>query len=92
VSYAVADGKLVVYPGPGFETVAAYDLGEEGPELPPHAVVGPLAPALPVLAAEHVLFGRTPLRWDAWVEAWERDQDGKGHEPPLPPAAGLLPV
>jgi hypothetical protein len=92
VPYAVADGKLVVYPGPGFETVAAYDLGEEGPELRPRAVVGPLAPALPVLAAEQVLFSRTPLRWDAWVEAWERDQDGKGHEPPLAPAMRLLPV
>jgi hypothetical protein len=39
-----------------------------------------------------VVFGKRPLRWADWVAAWERDQDGKGHEPPLMPDVCLLPA
>ena len=38
-----------------------------------------------------VLFGRSPLRWEDWVAAWQRDQDGKAHEPLLLPDVRLLP-
>ena len=26
-----------------------------------------------------------PVRWADWLATWQRDQDGKGHEPPLLP-------
>ncbi len=38
-----------------------------------------------------VLFSRMPLWWADWVSAWERDQDGKAHEPSLLPEVRLLP-
>ena len=40
---------------------------------------------------DRVLFSRAPLKWADWVEAWQRDQDGKGHEPPLLPDVRFLP-
>jgi hypothetical protein len=43
------------------------------------------------LAWDRLRFDRMPLRWVDWVGAWERDQDGKAHEPPLLPEVRLLP-
>jgi hypothetical protein len=40
--------------------------------------------------AETVPFGQQPIRWVDWVETWERDRAGKGHEPPLLPNAVLV--
>jgi hypothetical protein len=40
---------------------------------------------------ERIRFDRAPVRWADWVAAWQRDQDGKGHEPPLLPGVRLLP-
>jgi hypothetical protein len=37
----------------------------------------------PVLSAEEVMFKGKEVRWEAWVDVWERDAAGKGHEPPL---------
>jgi hypothetical protein len=36
-----------------------------------------------VLSAEEVMFKGKEVRWEAWVDVWERDAAGKGHEPPL---------
>ena len=40
---------------------------------------------------DRLRFDRSPVRWSDWVAAWERDQDGKSHEPPLLPGLRLLP-
>jgi hypothetical protein len=59
------------------------------PDKPPRpigggAVTGPAN-------ARALLMSEQPLRWQEWVEVWERDQAGKPHEPLLPGAV-LLPA
>jgi hypothetical protein len=41
--------------------------------------------------ADVLLYSATPIRWADWVETWQRDHDGKGHEPLLPLRVRLLP-
>jgi hypothetical protein len=43
------------------------------------------------LPRDRVLFRRSPLSWTDWVAAWQRDQDGKDHAPPLIPNMRVLP-
>jgi hypothetical protein len=72
---------------------AIYDSTERGlvvwsgPDQDGEAVydlrVGPQADAL--------LYSATPIRWTDWVETWQRDFDGKGHDPLLPLRVRLLP-
>jgi hypothetical protein len=38
-----------------------------------------------------ILYRRHPVTWADWQATWQRDQDGKGHEPPLLPGVRLLP-
>jgi hypothetical protein len=38
-----------------------------------------------------LLYSATPIRWDDWVQTWQRDHDGKGHTPLLPLHVRLLP-
>ncbi len=88
--FAVQGCGLVVETGPGLEKGAVYDLDAEGP-LPPQSFDG-LAPAhLRTLFADRLVFARRPIRWEDWVEAWERDLAGKGHRPPLLRGVQLLP-
>jgi hypothetical protein len=88
--WAVTEEGLLVWPAKEYATEAVYDL-EEGPELAPRPLVGPLAPELPVLEGGQVFYGETPVGWNEWVETWERDRAGKGHDPLLVPGVQLLP-
>jgi hypothetical protein len=81
-----ADG-LEVRAAPGAEVV--YDLG--GSALTVRSGAGKGGAGLAGLPAGRVLFGRVPLPWEGWVRAWERDQEGAGHEPRLLPEVRLLP-
>jgi hypothetical protein len=38
-----------------------------------------------------LLYSATPIRWTDWVETWQRDHDGKGHDPLVPLHVRLLP-
>jgi hypothetical protein len=64
-----------------------YDLHQ--PEEPPRSI-GAGIPGVPA-DARPLLFSARPVTWSAWVEVWERDRAGKGHEPLLPGVA-LLPA
>jgi hypothetical protein len=85
------DRGLVVELPPTFEHGAAYDLKSEG-ALTPRPLRGDGAAHFRKLPADKLLFRRTPIRWDEWAEAWERDQAGKGHRPPLARGVQLLPL
>ena len=62
-----------------------YDLGR--PEAPPRPFgTGGRGCRTGLPAnARAFLFSERPILWTAWVEQWERDQAGKGHEPALLP-------
>ena len=88
--FAVQGQGLVVETGPDLEKGAVYDLQLDG-LLPPRPFDG-LAPAhLRTLSADKLAFARNAIRWEDWVEAWERDLAGKGHKPPLLRGVRLLP-
>src|SRR5262249_62382289 len=78
--YAITDEGFVVWPGKSYETEAVYDLSER-PLLHPRIVQGGIAD-LPLLDARRLLFSLQPVTWQAWVDAWERDQRGEA-PPPL---------
>jgi hypothetical protein len=40
---------------------------------------------------QELVFNQVPIRWVDWVDVWEHDQAGKGHEPPLLPDERFLP-
>ena len=85
------DRGLVVETGRHFEQGAVYDLSGDG-LLAPKPLYG-AAPALSrTLAADRLIFRRTPIRWEDWAETWERDLAGKGHKPPLVRGVQLLPL
>jgi hypothetical protein len=73
----------------GFYKLAGVDVVREQVEsqLYPGAVydlkAGPETDAL--------LYSATPIRWADWVETWQRDHDGKGHDPLVPLRVRLLP-
>jgi hypothetical protein len=73
----------------GFYKLAGVDVVREQVEaqLYPGAVydlqAGPQTDAL--------LYSATPIRWADWVEIWQRDHDGKGHDPLVPLQVRLLP-
>lgn len=86
-AYDISGGRLFVWTG---DTEAVYDL-EEGPILHPRIFgVAPAVP-LPPLEARRLLFGRRTVPWRDWVEAWARDQAGKGQPGPLVPGVRVLP-
>ncbi len=82
---------LVVETGRRFEQGAVYDLHGDG-ELPPAPLYGASAALSRTLPADRLLFQRMPIHWEDWAEAWERDQAGKGHKPPLMRGVQLLPL
>ena len=70
-----------------------YDLTEEGlvvwPGLDPEReIISDLKAGAQI---ETLLYSATPVRWTDWVETWQRDHDGKGHDPLLPLRLRLLP-
>jgi hypothetical protein len=67
---------------------AVYDLTESG------LVVWPVSDQNGEIVydlGDALLYSATPIRWADWQETWQRDHDGKGHEPLLPLRLRLLP-
>jgi hypothetical protein len=89
--FMVGEQGLIVETGPRFEAAARYDLDAEG-LLVPQPLEGRTPARLRAFPAERLLFKKTPIRWDDWVEAWERDLAGKGHRPLLMGKVQLLPL
>jgi hypothetical protein len=88
-SFDVADGELIVWQSDESRPVV-YRLGE-GPSEP-HTPEGALRTDWPVLAPQQLIFARTPLAYELWVQTWLKDQGGQGH-PGLPGLGeDLLPV
>jgi hypothetical protein len=75
--YHVTRPGLVVWAGPDGRGEALYPLGD-GELLGPGVASGSPPPELPVLERERLLFSATPIRWQQWVETWQRDQAGEG--------------
>jgi hypothetical protein len=70
VAYDLADDRLVVWPGDGFDVELIYDLRASALAATVH---GPrYRGAVPELAGRHALFGHEPISSDAWSTTWER--------------------
>ncbi|HVS39422.1 MAG TPA: hypothetical protein VMS17_27945, partial [Gemmataceae bacterium] len=89
--FTFGERGLIVETGPHFEHGAVYDLNGDGP-LAPKPLYGEPPALSRTLPANKLLFQRTPILWDDWVETWERDLAGKGHKPPLVRGVQLLPL
>jgi hypothetical protein len=74
---------------PGNEVI--YPLDIDRARLKPLTPDGKPSPGWPTLEARQLLFVLTPLSWQAWVQTWQRDQDGK-EQLPLFGDLHLLPV
>jgi hypothetical protein len=75
--FAVLAEGLVVWPDGKFRSEALYDLIDSDPAYPRTRGDFP-ATDLPALDPNQVVYKKVPLTWEAWVEAWEKDQAGKG--------------
>jgi hypothetical protein len=76
--YDVVQGTLVVWTGNEPEPTLEYRLTP----LPGETNL-PTAKGFenePALRSDGVLFGLNPTKWTTWVEVWERDHEGKGHD------------
>ena len=88
--FFVGEQGLIVETGPHFEAAARYDLDAEGPLIP--QPLDERTPArLRAFPVERLLFKKTAIRWDDWLQTWERDLAGKGHRPLLMGKIQLLP-
>ena len=87
---ATVDG-LAVFPANTFDAKAAYDLSL-GPTLTPRLLSGKFRREPPVLSAIPFVFSRTSVTWSKWVEAWEKDESGKGHPKSIIHGVHLLPI
>ncbi len=67
--YDISEEGLIVWPGLDYETEVIYDL-REAPILHPRLKEGQLPENMPALAADKVLFIKTPLEWRDWVADW----------------------
>ncbi|HEY7327851.1 MAG TPA: hypothetical protein VH592_09440 [Gemmataceae bacterium] len=88
--YDLTQNELVVWPSSGQNGEIVYDLTDAS-ELTPRAQGDSTHLVVPPLAANALLYSATPIRWVDWTETWQRDHDGKGHEPLLPLRLHLLP-
>jgi hypothetical protein len=89
-AFSIDDRGLLVWPGPRDPKAVYYDLGDEE-AFSPRPAGATSETMLQPLEAQRLLFSRTPILWRAWVEAWERDAEGKGHEL-LAAGVRLLPI
>jgi hypothetical protein len=87
--FDVSAAGLVVWPERGQDVEVLYDL-HNGEWIAPQAVVGLARRALPTLEARQLLFNKTEVLWDDWVDVWSRDcadrawQDAIASIPVLP--------
>jgi hypothetical protein len=89
--FFVGEQGLIVETEPRFEAAARYDLDAER-LLIPQPIEGRRPARLRAFPAEHLLFKKTLIRWDDWVQTWERDLAGKEHRPLLMGKIQLLPL
>jgi hypothetical protein len=89
LAYDMGEEGLTVWAGPGYTIEAVYDL-QCGEVLRPRAVEGD-AGELPVIQRRAILFGDAAITWDAWVDVWQRHQEGARDVPVLAGTASLLP-
>ncbi len=93
----IADRGLLVWPEPDYQLEVCYPLRPHR-TLRAQSTTERPTDAPRALAPESVLFSHHDLSWDRWVDVWERDQRGEGHQPPalpgviLPPRAPRLPL
>jgi hypothetical protein len=90
-SYGLTEEGLVLWPPDGEGCEAVYPL-RDGPWIEPRTSACPPPAHLPVLEADRLIFRRTPVTWQRWVEYWQRDQAGKDPPPDLLDAGVFLPV
>jgi hypothetical protein len=87
--FEVSVGRLVVWTDAERGSEAAYELAadHDGKLIPL-----PTGSPLPALDGDRLFFERTSLAWEAWVEAWEQEQAGKGLPESLLGGIRLLPA
>jgi hypothetical protein len=88
-SYCITERGLVAWQDADGKTQAVYPLSD-GAELRPLPERGGSATDLPVLERTRLLFRATPVLWQGWVAAWQRDQAGAG-APEVSAGARVLP-
>jgi hypothetical protein len=89
--FMVGERGLIVETGPRFEAAARYDLDAEG-LLVPQPLEGRPPARLRAFSADKLVFKKTEIRWEDWVQTWERDLAGKEHRPLLMGKVQLLPL
>jgi hypothetical protein len=72
----VEEGVLV-WPRDGAPATAVY-VWSDDEVIAPGTTEGEFTSPLPALRAQQLWYAATPLRWDHWRSAWERDKAGKG--------------
>jgi hypothetical protein len=96
LDYCLAPAGLAVWSRHEKGIEAVYDLEDE-PLLRPRMAPGHADGGLPTLTPDALLFGRSAVTWERWVEVWQGDQAGQ--EPPeslldgvqiLPPSRSRL--
>src|SRR5262249_13680195 len=81
---------LVAGPGADGRPEVVYPL-DDGAVCLPYVLSGAPVADLPGLERRRLVFRETPVLWQEWVEAWQRDQAGQG-TPEVPAAASVLPA
>lgn len=92
-SYEIHQEGLVVWTTPRQGAGVVYDLREPHEMIHPRPQGADGATATaewPPLQPQQLLFSRVPLAWDRWVQTWQRDKDGMGHERFLQAGVELL--
>jgi hypothetical protein len=77
--WSVDTHGLIAWPTDGTDCSASYPLSGNGMVEP--VVSGTCSFAFPQIAVEQVRLSAVPIKWDRWVDAWNRDQQGEAVAP-----------
>jgi hypothetical protein len=88
--YDIADRGLLVWPEADYRLEVCYPLRPHR-TLRAQGDADRIGAAPRALPPESVLFSHHDLTWDRWVEVWQRDQRGEGHQPAAVPGVLLPP-
>jgi hypothetical protein len=72
------------------QSEAAFDVTEQGLEVWPACGKSDPIETRPLTTQDRE-FAATPIRWQQWAEAWERDHRGEGHPALVPAQVRILP-
>src|SRR5262249_54395621 len=78
LAYDEGEHGLTLWPRDSFAAEVTYDLSAE-PVLSPRLRFGCFPMPLPTIPAVPFLLAKAPVTWTRWVEAWQKDECGKGH-------------